>query len=159
MMVKFSLLLNGLCLVYLFLIVKKKHGYQHKTAIAMTICISTVIGFVIAANLHLLMAEIKYSMLVVAVASCFIGALFGYIHSQSSGMIGYYHGLTAGLMGSMLSIVIHNPSICHLPVYYADSVEQHAVLFSIFSCILSFITIFLVQFVNWKIDKGVNHVE
>ncbi len=158
-MVKFSLFLNGLCFLYLFWLMKKTNGYQPNTAFAMTICITSVIGFIFATNLQLFMVEVKYSLVIVVVASSLIGVSFGFIHSRSGGIIGYYHGFTAGLMGAMLSLVIYNPSICHLPVSYADSVEQHAALFSLFSCILSFATIFIVQLVNWKIDKGVNDIE
>lgn len=158
-MIKLSLFLNGLCVLYLVWLMKKKHGYQQKAAFAMTICASSVSGFIISSNLQLIMIDKQHSILIVAVVSCLIGVLFGFIHSQTSGMIGYYHGLISGLMGAMLSIVIHNPNICHLPMYYADSIEQQAVLFSLFSCILSFITIFVVQLVHWKIDKGVRHVE
>lgn len=158
-MVKLSLFLNLLSALYVFWFMKKKSGFHHRTAVALTLCVSSVIGFIIATNLQLLMMHVQYSILIVTVVSCFIGVLFGFIHSRSCGTIGYYHGLTAGLMGAMLGIVIHNPSLCHLPVYYAHSVDQHAVLFSLFTCVLSAITVFVVQFVNWKMDKGVNHVE
>lgn len=119
----------------------------------MTVCLSSVIGFIISSNLQLAMTDKMHSMIIVAAVSCLLGVLLGFIHSHSSGMIGYYHGLTAGLMGAMLSLVIYNPNICHLPASYADSVEQHAVLFSLFSCILSFITIFVVQLVIGKSIK------
>lgn len=61
-MVKFSLFLNGLCFLYLFWLMKKTNGYQPNTAFAMTICITSVIGFIFATNLQLFMVEVKYSL-------------------------------------------------------------------------------------------------
>lgn len=156
-MIMVSLCINLSCAVYLFLYMKKKRDLHQRTLVALTLCVSSVIGFVISMNVQLVILQVQNSILIATVTSCLIGALFGLIHSKTCGMTGYYHGLTAGLMGSMLSLVIHNPSVCHLPVYYANSIEQQSILFSIFSCIVSFATVFLVQFVHWKADKDVRN--
>ncbi len=126
---------------------KKRKVFNERFGTVIPLCSSGVLSFTVALNIHFLF-QVEFA-LILFMATGFgagIGFLFGSLYKYQSMLVGFYHGAFGGMMGTMLSAVVLNPSICSLPNDYLQSTEQNIHIFGGFGLFLSLITFSLLHY-------------
>ncbi|WP_246942911.1 hypothetical protein [Bacillus pinisoli] len=105
-----------------------------------------VSSFFLAMMLIFLIPGTSFMVIAAVIVGVLLGALFGSLYKMQTILLGIWNGGIGGLMGSMLGLVVLDPSLCGLPGTAARDIANNIILFSIFGTIILFTTMWLVRF-------------
>ncbi|MFD1735425.1 hypothetical protein ACFSCX_02510 [Bacillus salitolerans] len=142
------LVINCLIGLTIFIIMSRKRKlFSDRFGMIMAMSCSGILSLVIAMILHFLLpVPLSFIIFFSALVGGAIGIFFGALVTFQSLLSGFTHGVIGSIMGTMLSAVVQNPSLCSLPPSYFMSLEQSMVTFSLFGTCLVVITISIVYY-------------
>lgn len=137
-----SLFINIVLLIGVSVVKRRmKNDFGESFETAVILSGSGILSFSMATNAaFLLKAELMTTWMILLIGGIVIGIGLGALFRETSLFVGGYHGMIGGLMGTMLSAIILNPSLCSLPTESVHRIEQNSQLYSVFSTILSVVT-------------------
>ncbi|MFC4403385.1 hypothetical protein [Gracilibacillus xinjiangensis] len=142
------LLINSLIGIWLFTgMFKKRKVFDDRFGMIMAACSGGIISFSISLQLaFLLPLSFSYISLINVIIGGSIGILFGSLVKFQSLLSGYFQGFIGAIMGTMLSAVTQDPSLCNLPIYYEESILHNMYYFSVFGTTLTMLTAYLIKY-------------
>ncbi|TKD71046.1 hypothetical protein [Pseudalkalibacillus hwajinpoensis] len=142
-----SLLLNLLLGLLVFKrMFQSRKLFSDRFGMIVTTNFSGVFNFSIGLHLYLVMPDHFAIISLAIVIGIGSGVIIGAIVKFHSVLAGFFHGTVGTLMGTMLGVIIINPSLCRLPAVNEAMLNQTIVVLCSFITILTISTLGLIYY-------------